>query len=120
MATPSPSVWASTRRRGFLSLVSPKRRSTGPEHDRKDLQPQHVDEVVLHQRAQQLEAGWHDDPSAGSCFSFETSATGSPLSTVEFFQVGSSRVDDTTYLGRLFNLSANSPLRDGHRATNHS
>jgi hypothetical protein len=36
------------------------------------------------------------------------------------FQSGSSRVEDTTYLGMLFSLSANSPLRDGHRAANHS
>jgi hypothetical protein len=36
------------------------------------------------------------------------------------FQSGSSRVEDTTYLGRRFNLSANSPLRDGHRAASHS
>ena len=55
-----------------------------------------------------------------SCFSFETASTASPLRTVELFQSGSSRVEDTTYLGRLFNLSANSPLRDGHRAANHS
>jgi ribonuclease BN (tRNA processing enzyme) len=33
---------------------------------------------------------------------------------------GSSRLEDTTYLGRLFKLSANSPLRDGQRAASHS
>src|SRR6266550_5691166 len=54
------------------------------------------------------------------CFSFETSCTTSPFRTVELFQSGSSRVEDTTYLGRLFNLSAHSPLRDAHRAANHS
>src|SRR5262249_27686046 len=32
-----------------------------PEHDRVDLQPQLVDEVVLHQRAQELEAAGDDD-----------------------------------------------------------
>src|SRR6266852_9009665 len=62
---------------------------------------------------------------ASSCFSFETSVTTSPLSTaplrtVELFHLGSSRVEDTTYLGRLFSLSAHSPLRDSHRAANHS
>ena len=33
----------------------------GPEHDREDLQPQLVDEVVLDQRAQKLEAAGDDD-----------------------------------------------------------
>src|SRR5260370_29310082 len=62
---------------------------------------------------------------ASSCVSFETSVTTSPLSTaplktVELLHLGSSRVEDTTYLGRLFNLSAHSPLRDCHRSANHS
>ena len=92
----------------------------GPEHDREDLQPQLVDEVVLDQRASELEAGGDVDFPVSSCFSFETSFTTSPLRTVELFQSGSSRVEDTTYLGRPFNLSASSPVRDGHRAANHS
>src|SRR5213080_3253622 len=33
----------------------------GPEHDREDLQPQLVDQVVLHQRVYELEAGGDDD-----------------------------------------------------------
>src|SRR5580704_4156662 len=54
---------------------------------------------------------------ASSCLSFVTSVTTSPLSTaplktVELLHLGSSRVEDTTYLGRPFNLSAHSPLRD--------
>src|SRR6266446_3590436 len=57
---------------------------------------------------------------ASSCFSFETSVTTSPLSTVELVQRGRSRVEDTTYFGRLFNLSAHSPGRDDHRVPNHS
>jgi hypothetical protein len=52
---------------------------------------------------------------ASSCFSFETSFTTSPASTVELLHLGSWRVEDTTYLGRLFILSASSPLRDAHR-----
>ena len=39
---------------------------------------------------------------------------GSPLSTVELFQSAFSRVDETTYLGMLLNLSPNSPSTDGH------
>src|SRR5256885_9963569 len=54
------------------------------------------------------------------CFSFETSSTTSPCRIVELFHLGSRRVADTTYLGRLFNLSAHSPVRDAHRAANHS
>src|SRR5712691_3820961 len=57
---------------------------------------------------------------SSACFSFETSSTTSPFRTVELFHLGSSRVEDTTYLGRLFNLSAHAPLRDSHRAANHS
>src|ERR1022692_4072617 len=57
---------------------------------------------------------------SSSCFSFETSATTSPPRTVELFQRGCSRVEETTYLGRLFNRSAHSPVRDDHRAANHS
>src|SRR6266567_3516519 len=50
-----------------------------------------------------------------SCFSLKTSSTALPVRTVELFQWASSSVDDTTYLGRLFNLTANWPLRDGRR-----
>src|SRR5438128_4537839 len=55
-----------------------------------------------------------------ACFSFETSVTTSPFRTVELLQRGSSRVEDTTYLGRLFNLSAHSPGRESHLSANHS
>src|SRR5713101_865430 len=57
---------------------------------------------------------------SSSCFSFETSSTTSPFRTVALLHLGPSRVEDTTYLGRLFNLSAHAPLRDSHRAANHS
>src|SRR5436190_16584610 len=39
-----------------------------------------------------------------SSLSSEISFTTSPSSTVELCQAGSSSVDDTTYLGRLFNV----------------
>jgi len=55
-----------------------------------------------------------------SSFSFETSCMTSPASTVELFQSASFRVEDTTYLGMSFNLSASSPLRDGQRAARSS
>src|ERR1700722_9124072 len=53
-------------------------------------------------------------------FSFEISLTTSPLITVELDHMGSFGVEDTTYLGMLFNLSAHSPLRDSQRVANHS
>src|SRR6266511_3896108 len=46
---------------GFLVAGLAEEALAGPEHDREDLQPQLVDEVVLHQRAQELEAGGDDD-----------------------------------------------------------
>src|SRR6266571_7311126 len=55
-----------------------------------------------------------------SCFSFETSSTTAPFSTVALLHLGSSMVEDTTYLRRPFSLSANAPLRDSHRVANHS
>src|SRR5580704_3832585 len=57
---------------------------------------------------------------SSSCFSLLTSLTTSPLRIVELLHLGSWRVGDTTYLGRLFSLSAHSPLLDSHRAANHS
>src|SRR5271165_2295487 len=57
---------------------------------------------------------------ASSCFSRVTSSTTLPFRTVTLVHLGSSRVEDTTYLGRLFNLSAHSPGLDAHRAANHS
>src|SRR5258708_18642751 len=57
---------------------------------------------------------------ASCCFSFETSLTTSPVRTVALLHLGSSRVEDTTYLVRLFNLSAHAPLRDSHRTAKYS
>ena len=120
MATPSPTVWVSTRRIGFLSLVSPKRRSPAPSTTGKIFsRSSSTRSCSISVRASWKLAGTLISPLR-SCFSFETSFTTSPFNTVVLVQSGSSRVEDTTYLGRLFNLSAKSPLRDGHRAANHS
>src|SRR6478736_6604199 len=54
------------------------------------------------------------------CLNFETSLTTSPVRTVELIQTGSSSVDETTYLGRLFSLSAHSPSRGFHREPKYS
>src|SRR6185295_6058226 len=56
-------------------------------------------------------------PSCRS-LSFATSAATSPVRTVELFHSGSVRVEETTYLGMLLNLSAKptSSVLDGHAA----
>src|SRR6266513_3315911 len=46
---------------GFLIAGLAEEALTGPEDDRVDLQPQFVDEVMLYQRAQELEAAGDDD-----------------------------------------------------------
>jgi hypothetical protein len=105
---------------GFLVAGLAEQALPDPEGDREDLQPQLVDQAVLDQRASELEAAGDDDVPSMCCFSVETSLSTSPLGTVELFQAGLARVADTTYLGRLFRLSASSPLRDGHHAASHS
>src|SRR3989442_5295247 len=45
---------------GFLVAGLAEEALAGPEHDREDLQPQLVDEVVLHERAHELVAGGDD------------------------------------------------------------
>src|SRR5215469_8829220 len=50
--------------------------------------------------------------SSSSCFSLVTSSTTLPVSTVTLVHLGSWRVADTTYLGRLFSRSAHSPGSD--------
>src|SRR5258708_33310007 len=57
---------------------------------------------------------------SSSCFSLATSSTTLPFRTVTLVHLASSRVEDTTYLGRLFSRSAHSPGRDAHRVPNHS
>src|SRR5580700_12001906 len=57
---------------------------------------------------------------SSSRFSRVTSSTTLPCRTVTFVHLGSSRVEDTTYLGRLFSRSAHPPGLDLHRAANHS
>src|SRR5215217_6995155 len=55
------------------------------------------------------------------CLSLETSSATLSLITVELFHSrGSSSVVETTYLGMVLNLSANSPSLDGHASANTS
>src|SRR3984957_19616996 len=55
-----------------------------------------------------------------SRFSRVTSSRTLPFRIVTLVQLGSCRVEDTTYLGRLFSRSAHSPGRAAHRVPNHS
>src|SRR5580700_10005632 len=57
---------------------------------------------------------------SSSCFSLVPSSTTFPFMPVTLVHLGSWRVEDTTYLGRLFSRSAHSPGLDAHRAANHS
>src|SRR6266571_4508422 len=57
---------------------------------------------------------------SSSRFRLVTWATTLLFRTVTLVHLGSSRVEDTTYLGRLFSRSAHSPGRDAHRVPNHS
>ena len=116
---PPSMVWMPTRRTGVESLVSPKRRSPAPSTTGKIFSLSSSTRPCSRSvRTSWKLAGTTISP-VSSCFSVDTSSSTSPLSTVELFQPASSRVDDTTYLGRLFSLSASAPLRDGHRAANH-
>src|SRR6266567_620790 len=117
---PPSTVWVSRRRMGLLSLVSPKRRSPAPSTTGKIFsRSSSTRSCSISVRTSWKLAGTTMSPLS-CCFSFETSCSTSPLRTVELFQAGCSRVEDTTYLGMLFSLAASSPLRDGHRAASHS
>src|SRR6266511_4776268 len=113
MATPSPTTFESTSSRGFLSLASPKRRfplpSTTGNTISRSSSTRSCSKSVCTSRA----LPWTTTSPSCSCFSFATSSATSPLNTVELLQSGSSSVEETTYLGMVLNLSANSPSLDG-------
>ena len=61
MAMPSPTVFESASRSGFLSLDVAEEALAAAEQDREDHQPQLVDEVVLDQPLDQLGAAGDED-----------------------------------------------------------
>jgi hypothetical protein len=94
-------VLVSTRRDVWASVADLAEEALAhSEDDQKDDQPQLVDQVVLDERAPELIAGKDDDSRSSVCFSFDTSLTTSALRIVELFQLGCSRVEDTTYFGQ--------------------
>src|SRR5215216_3238854 len=113
MATPSPTVFESTSRRGFLSLVSPNSRLPLPSTTGKTISRSSSTRSCSRSACTSWTLPWTTMSPSGRCLSSETAFTRSSSSTVELFHSGSSSVDDTTYFGMLLNLSANSPSRCG-------
>src|SRR3989442_510167 len=118
IAMPSPTVFESTRRRGFWSVVGPKSRLPLPSTTGKTISRSSSTRSLAISVCTSLALPWTTMSPFSVCFSFETDFTTSPLSTVELFQSGFSSVEDTTYLGMLLNLCANSPSCDGHALAN--
>jgi hypothetical protein len=81
----------STRRKRFLVAGLAEEALAGPEHNREDLQPQFVDEVVLHQRVYELEACGDDDFPIELVLQLRDLVEHVALEHVELFQSGSSR-----------------------------
>jgi hypothetical protein len=82
------------------------------QYEGVDQQPHLVDEVVFDQCLHELATRGYEDVTVQCSFRFETPFTTSSVITVVLFQSGSARVEDTTYLGMLFNLPANWPVRE--------
>ena len=115
-ARPSPMVLVSMRRMRLLLAGLAEQALAGAEDDRED----RSGAARRRGRARSALARADSWRRRGSRRRAPASAsrprpTTSPFRTVELFQRGSSRVEDTTYLGRLLSLSAHSPLRDDHR-----
>src|SRR6266511_3959230 len=113
MTTPSPTTFESTSRSGFLSLVTPKRRFPVPSTTGNTISRSSSTRSCSKSVCTSRGLPWTTISPSCSCFSFATSSATSHLSTVELPHSGSSRVEETTYLGMVLNLSANSPSLDG-------
>src|SRR5438093_6529447 len=120
MATPSPTTLESTSRRGFLSLVSPKRRLPVPSTSGYTISRSSSTRPCSISACTSRTLPWTTTSPSCSSRSLATSSATSPLSTVELVHWGSSRVEETTYLGIVLNLSANSPSLDGQASANPS
>ena len=97
--------------------VSGKSRSPLPEHERVDHQPQLVDQVVLDQGAGELPAAVEDDLAVEPLLELGDLVDHVAGQDRRLVHPGSTSVEDTTYLGMLFNRSAHTPVRCGQRAT---
>src|SRR5439155_207459 len=100
----------------FLSLVSPKRRFPLPSTTGNTISRSSSTRSCSNSVCTSCALPWTTMSPSCSSFSFATSSATSPLSTVELFHSGSCRVEETTYLGMVLNLSANSPSLDGQAA----
>src|SRR5438874_1481008 len=117
IATPSPTVFESVRRSGFFSLVASNSRFPLPRTTGKTISRSSSTRSFSTSVCTSCALPWTTMSPCSSSLSFATSpGTSPPLITVELSQSGFSSVVETTYLGILLNLSANSPSRDGQAA----
>jgi hypothetical protein len=107
----------STRRKRFLVAGLAEEALAGPEHNREDLQPQFVDEVVLHQRVYELEACGDDDFPIELVLQLRDLVEHVALEHVELFQSGSSRCAAARRPGGLIRLGCDDDGLDGPRRT---
>src|SRR5258708_15231003 len=114
--TPSPTVFELVSRIRFLSLVSPKRRFPAPRTTGNTIRRSSSTRSCSISVCTSWALPWTTMSPSNTCLSFETSVATSPLSTVELFHSAFSRVEETTYLGMLLNLSAKSFFADGQAA----
>src|SRR3954452_15701777 len=113
MAPPSPTVVESASRSGFLPLVAPNRRLPLPNTTGKTISRNSSTRSWSISVCASWALPWTTMSPSSPCFSFPTSSATSPLRTVELFHSASFSVEETTYLGMLLNLSANSPSLEG-------
>ena len=101
-------------RRGasVLSLISPTRRAYA-EHDPRALQP--APRPGRAQSACDGHGSWLTTISRPLLLQLRDRVHRSPSSIIELFTSRDHRGRGSTYLGGLFNLSANSPVRAGQR-----
>src|SRR6202020_1884957 len=113
-------VFVSIRRRGRLSLAAPNNRSPAQSATGKTVSRSSSTRSCSISVCTSGRLAYTTISPSICCFSCDTSVTTSPLRTVALVHLGSSRVEDTTYFGRLFNLSTHSPLWDGDRVPKYS
>src|SRR3954454_8608051 len=114
MATPSPTVFDSTSCSGFLAVVSPKNRLPVPSTTGNTIRCSSSTRSCSSSACASCPLPCTYTSPLALSRTFDTASTTSPERTVVLFHSGSRSVDDTTYFGMLLNLSAKSPVRDGH------
>src|SRR3954467_4392200 len=114
MATPSPTVFDSTSCSGFFVVVSPKNRLPVPSTTGNTIRCSSSTRSCSSSACASCPLPCTYTSPLALSRTFDTASTTSPERTVVLFHSGSRSVEETTYLGMLLNLSAKSPVRDGH------